>query len=468
MTKGIEYNNSSNLLKIHPLGESRIYNPITGSSCLLEDWVIAGDHTMGQISNSEGAPLLVPLPYHQGIISSFVFSKNKQTATPSDYWNSIKFSNHYKNPTQEDALIRKSGPAKLDASKGTIVLNCLTPYFGDAVSLLFRCQLVRDKYPSHNLVVIVPKNIEFLVPDFICQVWVFKLSLGKAGDWNLSMAETIKTWVHDLGTHVYIPLIFEPVGLDANSVTNFTKHAPFPIDYWDKRLEECAHVTFVARTDRMWSPELPRTPLHPRILQILSYERTIKHVESYIQNIRFIKLAKILKKRFKKINIRIIGQGKPISSKYFDDLRREKFDRSYEMEMIKICAESHTVVGTHGSHMILPTALAGSSIHIHNDSFEFHDLLDCVVTEQNPRLAIIRHQRHLNSSSSNFIANKVTKLLINTSIHEVIFSDNFSDPPPEGLEKFIFKHRTQRTKALSEQDTGNWGKLLYDCSCYFN
>jgi hypothetical protein len=282
------------------------------------------------------------------------------------------------------------------------------------------------------------------------------------------MADTLKEWIKKLGTDVYIPLLFEPVKIKADEVTAFTGRAPFQISQWDEKLEDSAIVTFVSRTDRMWSPDFSKLNIHRKLRNIIRFDEIRLRLENRIQNRRIIQLSSLLKKRFKRVKINVIGQGDPIVNDLFEDLRTQKFSRDYEEKMIKVCAESHVVVGTHGSHMILPSSVSGASIHIHNDNFEFHDLLDCIVTEENPRLAVIRHQRYPVSSSSPFIAKKITKLLINMSIHKLIFMDNFTNPGEKGLEERTLRFRAQRARALGSQDKGGWGQLLYDCSCYFN
>ncbi len=73
-----------------------------------------------------------------------------------------------------------------------ILLNCLDDCFGHAYAKLWNAPLLAEAYPGFSIIVLVTKNLEWLVPKNIPEVWVVNGTMGDMRKYLVNLQSEIK------------------------------------------------------------------------------------------------------------------------------------------------------------------------------------------------------------------------------------------------------------------------------------
>lgn len=244
--------------------------------------------------------------------------------------------------------------------KRIIILNCLDYLYGHVLLKLFNAQLYLEKYYDLGLVIILPKNFKWLIPEGVAEIWLVDIKLSEAREWFVKLDTFIK---HELlrFDRVFLSLAYSHPDFSTINISKFTKVEKFNIDNFGKNP---ITITFISREDRFWV----NSKFELYLFYFLKKLKLLRFTKLYFvtkQNRKISRLFNILKKEYPKIKFYVVGIGKggkfPIS---IIDKRVKIVLEKNEVEWCKIYSESSVVIGIHGSNMLLPSALAGGVIEI--------------------------------------------------------------------------------------------------------
>ena len=247
--------------------------------------------------------------------------------------------------------------------KNLIVLDCLDTYYGHVVLKLLNAQYYLDHFSDdHDLLLIVPKLISWMVPREAQRVIEVDLGLREGYQWIASLDSYLKD-IFEEYERVFLSKAYSshPSTLDIRRFIPCV--TPFPMHELED-IEREKTVIFVAREDRLWVWADVLFHLLNRFSKSLPM-RFLRNVAVRYQNYKIGRLSRELRRVVPRVRFLVMGIGSTGSfSRRLDDLRQPKADESMELEWCRTYARSALVIGVHGSNMILPSAFAGATIDL--------------------------------------------------------------------------------------------------------
>jgi len=247
--------------------------------------------------------------------------------------------------------------------KCPVILNCLDGIYGHALLKLLNAQYYIDKHPDKDLVVIIPRFLRWMIPKGVASIWTFDIPLKQGNQWNDWIAEFINNSLQDYNDcYLSIGLPHpDPSNID---IERFTFVQPFRMETWLELLHG-PKVTYVWRDDRLWNGVFTSNFKRKvkKVFMPRAYRDERNNIELQRDNV--IKLATILKERYPSLCFSVTGIG-PSGDlpSWISDLRKHEIDENTEKKWCDRYAESHVVVGVHGSNMLLPSALSGAVVEL--------------------------------------------------------------------------------------------------------
>lgn len=353
------------MIKLHPLPDVEHKCPFCEIKLNLKGWYIPGMRNLADLHCPKcgkeffgdllaGQALYTPLLIEKS--SGQVFDNYKVT------WFADWLRTSYVNQVNEPIEFKVEEFRPL---KNGILLNCLDTLYGHSLLKLLNAQYYLDHYPNLDLIVLIPQFLRWLVPDGVAAIWTVDLPLKRGIEWNEWLANKIHQSIEKL-EECYLSVAFSHPHPADFSIFRYSRIDPFPLNQWSERLDEPT-VTYIWREDRLWSDSLSS--------KIAKYLFASKHwidqksgtnlVGVKEQQNKVISLARELKKQFPNINFAVAGFGRSGGlPNWIHDLRVSKIDERIEHKLCQRFADSHVVIGIHGSNMILPSAHAGSVIEL--------------------------------------------------------------------------------------------------------
>lgn len=305
----------------------------------------------------------------------------------------------------------------LRALKQPVLLNCLDTLYGHCFLKLSNAQYYLDERPELDLIVLVPRFLRWAVPEGAAAIWVVDLPLKRGIEWNDWLAEEIKRRLERFDRCWLSVGLSHPHPEDYN-IERFTRVRPFVIDEWNAHLER-PKVTFIWREDRLWCPEL-----HGGRLQ--AFEKRLERRVNFLgpslkkQRQRVLTLAQSLRRAVPQIDFTVAGVGHPGQfANWIHDLRNLEINEDVERNWCERYAQSHVVIGVHGSNMLLPSAHAGTVIELVPADHWGNVIQDILLSPQDIREAMFRH-RFLPLDTSPYVVAEVTTSLIRHLPHALL------------------------------------------------
>jgi hypothetical protein len=245
----------------------------------------------------------------------------------------------------------------LKPTKNVVILNCIDYLYGHALLKLFNAQAHLTD-PNADLIVIVQRNFEWLVPQGCAEVWVVDLPLRKAQDWYTRFDDFVQNELKRFD-NVQLSLAFSH--LPNVDIQKFVGIPPFDLQ---KFADQMPQITFIWRNDRLWHSHRIYEKMH-RLCKHFGLMQYIEKGFLWLQHRQFARTFTYLKKHLPQAQIHVVGIGRAGGfAPHIHDGRVAKITDDTEKYWCQIYAQSHLVVGIHGSNMILPTALAAGFIEI--------------------------------------------------------------------------------------------------------
>jgi hypothetical protein len=299
-----------------------------------------------------------------------------------------------------------------------LILNCLDCLYGHSLLKLLNTQYYLDQRPDYDVIVLVPQFLRWMVPKGVAAIWTIHLPLRRGSEWNDWLAAKIRQLIIPFDT-CQVSVAFSHPHPDDFSIQSFTGIQPFPLDQWHQRMQNPT-LTFIWReeTGRLW-----RKPFANGFLQraSLSLERRVPLVHRFwlwYQKHLIIRLATMLRQRYANVDFAIVGLGHPAGfPTWVKDMRTKAITDQIEQEWCKRYAESHTVIGVHGSNMLLPSSLAGTILELMPNERWGNLMQDILPTANDVREGLVRYRFIPMDVPLNTLAQALYSLLDTFDIH---------------------------------------------------
>ena len=281
----------------------------------------------------------------------------------------------YLHPTGKKVSVQKKVYREC---KEVIVLNCLDYLYGHVLLKLFNAQHYIDTFPELGLIIIIPKSMEWLVPEGAAEIWSVDIKLRDMREWFTELHECIKNELTRFAK-VYLSLAFSHPDFARIDIQRFTKVHPFKLENFSATPPV---ITFIAREDRLWF-----SSRFEDYLDIIATKFTIFSIikKSLVakQNRKIKHFCAIMQSVIPGVTINVLGIGEKRNlPDSVHDLRETKMNEVMETEWCNVYAKSNIVIGVHGSNMLLPTALAAGFIEILPESRYQNFLQDISASHQ--------------------------------------------------------------------------------------
>jgi hypothetical protein len=338
--------------------------PAETNCAAVQQLYITGTRVMSTATAPDGRAIYQELPINAG--SYYPISVDAATGSRNDKysyqnWYTSGLVDSYKNRYSKEIgfTVKKYKPF---TKEKTALLHTLDSTYGHALFELFNATYYMQR-PDTDLIIVVQKNLEWLVPDGAAQVWVVDLSFSKASDWNDWLAERMNQEIASLERPVFICQSFVQTDSSDFDIEQYSRIQPFDLDRWDETLHTPT-LTFIWRSDRFWRKVLPRLVdnRHTRKL----FNKQLNRLNARLQFRWIRKYAETLKKQIPSLDFAISGMdNRDIRlPDWIKDYREPVHNDDSAREQCRRYAKSHLVVGCNGSSLILPGCHSGGIINI--------------------------------------------------------------------------------------------------------
>ena len=297
-----------------------------------------------------------------------------------------------------------------------ILLNCLDGLYGHCVLKLLNAQHYIDHRPDLDLILLVPAFLRWMVPEGAAAVWTVDLPLQRGMEWNDRVAEEIKHRISSLkscGLSI-APCLPHPQDFD---IERFTRISPFSLERWAGSRARPT-VTFIWREDRVWGEPAPTRDKFARRVQ----RKLGRGTPVQVQKGHVIRLAEDLRRRFPGLEFAVAGLGTPGGfPDWIQDLRVQRMTAQTERDLCRRYAQSHVVIGIHGSNMLLPSAHAGATVELVPDDRWGNLTQDILPNAQDSKEAMVRYQFLSEGSSPAVVSRIIVSLLHDLPVHLLLF-----------------------------------------------
>jgi hypothetical protein len=247
-----------------------------------------------------------------------------------------------------------------------------------------------------------------MVPEGAAAIWTVDLPLSRGSEWNDWLAAELYRRISILPECRLSVAFSHPYPGDYD-IERFTRVRPFQVEEWSMSSGRPT-VTFIWREDRVWH-NVRRYQLSEGLYEWMKGKLGFVQVPLDEQQERVVAFAQALQETFPQVDFAVVGMGHrgglPGS---ILDLRTLHVNEDVEREWCERYAQSHVVVGVHGSNMLLPSAHGGAVIELVPGQRWSNLVQDVLPTALDVREAMCRY-RFLPLDSSPITVAEVTTSL---------------------------------------------------------
>lgn len=241
-----------------------------------------------------------------------------------------------------------------------ILINCLDSCFGHVFTKVWNVYVEINRDQNKTIAVLIPEQCRWLLPKEGLEIWsvdvpLSQIHLGINGldKWMKSQFQRFrKVLLHPVFIHLdHRQMDFEKI----------LGEKPFDLEYF---YDSSIKITFVWREDRFW---LANRFLHwlYMVSRKFKLEKFFKPLFLWRQKKLIHRLAKIINRSFSEVCFTVTGLGKSsVFPAGIKDERVTTINFEVEKRWNNIFSKSHVVLGVHGSHMLIPSALAAGFVEI--------------------------------------------------------------------------------------------------------
>jgi hypothetical protein len=258
---------------------------------------------------------------------------------------------------KESVTIRKEVFIKTNR---VIILNALDYIYGHALLKLLNANYHLDHHQEFGLIVIIPSTLEWMIPKGCAEAWVVNLKLGDLAYSYEAIQEFISQESNRFD-EIYLSKAYSHPDQTTIDIKRFTGIAPFDLYHFSATTP---HITFIVREDRWWYD----SKLSYWFYRFCRWAGKLSwggRILAFDQNRLIKNTIEKIKAALPDAKISIAGFGKTGDfDKSINDKRSTHANAELEKEWCRLYAQSHVVVGVHGSNMLLPTAFAAGCVEI--------------------------------------------------------------------------------------------------------
>jgi hypothetical protein len=246
-------------------------------------------------------------------------------------------------------------------SKQVVIVNCLDNCFGHIFTKVWNTYKLIKSRPELGVIAIIPQRCNWLVPRDIAEIWSVPVELKDSAQMLGGLDEFVKSQLTRFDK-VYLSHTFTHLDHTRHiAMEEILKTSRFDLDTF---CSSTPQVTFVLREDRFW--------LNSQWMDFLFKASKKFKLTHWIFPILAWRQRQLVKRTGKKIrqslpNVLLNCTGLGKSGKLLEgmaDYRTDMILPETEFQWNSIFAKSHVVIGVHGSHMLIPSALAAGFVNI--------------------------------------------------------------------------------------------------------
>ena len=280
-----------------------------------------------------------------------------------------------------------------------VLLNCLDSCYGHVILKILNSWWYRDLDSPEGLIVMVPENCVWMVPDFVAEVWSVQIPLKGFNAQLPSLKAFIEQVSSDFSSIQLAPVNTHPDHQQINFARYFREN-PFNLHEFDSKQYQ---LCIIWREDRWWTP----TWIEEK-LGFLSVKYSLEWLKVWLvdrQLRNFKKLIQLVRSELPELSIKVVGIGtRGAFAENIMDQRRLSPVVEDELAWSKLYASSQVVIGVHGSHMLVPTALAAGFVNL-LPNHKIPHLSEDILTNHESRFQTFLG-RHLTMFSSPSVVSK--------------------------------------------------------------
>jgi hypothetical protein len=441
------------MIRLHPIPGADYLCPYCQVPLAVKDWYIPGMRTLAYASCPEcRKDYYADLPAGHGLLHP-VLLERESGKTHDPYgadWFAKWLRDSYARRVQRPILFQTEDFRPL---RKPILLNCLDALYGHSLLKLLNAQYYIDHRGDLDLVILIPRNLRWLVPEGVASVWTLDLPLSRGTEWNDWVAMEIKGRLEAFDECWLSLAISHPHPRDF-SIERFTRVKPFPVGEWGDRLEKPA-ITFAWREDRPWwnsaKGSLNQSRLRRLKRKILGPPSTEAKVRE--QKKRVIALAETIRRTNPRVDFAVAGIGTPGGFPgWVSDMRVLQVDEDTERIWCERYSRSHVVVGVHGSNLLLPSAHAGAVLELVPPDRWSNLVQDILVPPQDVRSLLYRTRFLPLETPAGMVAEVLTSMLQYTPEAELSFTPPWTDHKVLGPDPWTPAEKRRRFSR-------NWGQV---------
>jgi hypothetical protein len=352
------------MIRLKPSVDLYVPCPSCAQQIQPADWLITGMHSMAQMGCPNcGHRVYSEIPVNAGSFYPGIIDANtgeREDDMPFENWYLNGLAEAFKKRSQEDIPIEVHANRRL-GERPVLLLNSIDATYGHAIYELFNASYYLKK-KEFDLVILVQKQLQWLVPDGTAQVWIVNIPFSKAVNWFDKLDQQIKALLKEVND-VFICRSFVQADSHDFNIADYARINPFPLDKWDERLSKPT-LTFIWRTDRFWKRVLPKT-VDNRFSRIL-FPKILSRLRNHLQFKWVLRFSEKLKEQIPSVDFAIAGmdERKPPLPGWIKDYRYPVHEDATAKKQAERYAESHLVIGCNGSSLLLPGCLCGGVINI--------------------------------------------------------------------------------------------------------
>lgn len=266
--------------------------------------------------------------------------------------------------------------SKIHDVKKAVIINCLDNCFGHVFTKLWNACF---EYGGYAKIVLIPKQCRWLVPGLVAEVWTVDIPVSSVQPVLPGLHDEIKKAISDFEEVVLHPAY---VHLDHSKVPlqKLVKIPRFDLKEFSNR---SPRIGFVLREDRFWldSDMLEKAYLACRKFKVLG---KFRFVFLWRQKLLVERFYKIISKEIPDVEMYVSGLGN--TGRFIpeiEDLRVDDIHSESEIERNSIYGKTHLILGIHGSHLLVPSALAAGYVNINPRYKTAHWIEDTVLPYKN-------------------------------------------------------------------------------------
>ncbi len=349
------------MIRIKPEPENHFLCPKCSQKPVMRELVMKSVFTLADcVCENCGFEFYQTLPIGHTVISTLTICKFVGRLYPHDTektWLSTALLKAHGSEKHGEVQIKKIIYKEHDH---VVVLNALDFLYGHVLLKLYNSIYHLDHNKDLGLIIIIPKLFEWLIPSGCAEVWIVDLKLNDLV-YNYSWIQKFVSKEFERFDTIYLSKSYSHPDFTAIDISRFTGIKPFDLANFTKLSPA---ITFVLREDRWWFRGSIDYWFY-RVFRKLGSLKLGSRVLSMQQNSLVKKTISLILKKLPNANFYIAGLGTTGNFKgYARDERKQVINDSIEKDWCRIYAQSHVVIGVHGSNMLLPTAHAAGCVEI--------------------------------------------------------------------------------------------------------